>query len=86
MSRIKNPFSKRLDGFFLPILDECRNFLTLNAYKVVYTELDEALRISDISKVLIFEDEKQGVEEGSNINPCYKPYDEGEVILFVKPY
>jgi hypothetical protein len=85
MSRIKNPYSKRLDGFFLPILDECRKFLTLNAYKVVYTELDEAMRISDISRVLIFSDEdEQGIEDGSNINPGYKPYDEGEVILFMK--
>jgi hypothetical protein len=48
-------------------------------------ELDEAMRISDISRVLIFSDEdEQGIEDGSNINPGYKPYDEGEVILFMK--
>jgi hypothetical protein len=49
---------------------------------LVYTELDEAMRISDISRVLIFSDEdEQGIEDGSNINPGYKPYDEGEVKL-----
>ena len=49
----------RTRWFLLPILADCRKFLTLHAYKIDYEELSAALTIQDVHQVSLDEAEEE---------------------------
>lgn len=79
--RLRNPKSKELDRYFLPILKECREFLTLHAYKIIYEELREALPIHDIAKIRIVATEDLMDSTRDVLYPCFTPINEDRVIF-----
>ena len=83
-SKLQHPYSKELDPFFRPVLADCREFLHGFPYSVVYREMQEALQISDVSRVQIRAVEEQEDTRAENLYPCFKPFGDGEVSLLSK--
>lgn len=76
MSLLKYPHSKELDPYFLPVLREARMFMTLAAYRVLYQELQEALKISDVSIVHIAAEVNEDILQ---FFPVFNPFNEDHV-------
>jgi hypothetical protein len=54
--------------------------LTLYAYDVLYWELDESSRIADIAEVDILAVPIEDDTDPEQLIPCFRPFDEGNVL------
>ena len=65
---------------------KCRKFLILDAYKVIYEELEEALKIFDVSRVMILSQEMQDDMRSDIMRPCFKSFDEDNVFSDLRKF
>jgi hypothetical protein len=75
---MKHPYDNTVDPYFRDIVNECRQFLTLHGIEVVTKEMQEGIRIGDVTKVSIKAVDGEEDEE-PELRPYYSPLDKEEV-------